>query len=280
MAESQSVTLAFEPSDERPIRTAYRLVYQGFDEQHAQNLAKKLGVKGAVRYDDSEEGPAYTIEGENASLDLLPICFIYTHQNREEGDGNSGGITEAEAREKAEAFLSERDLLPRDAEFEEASRSQDGSVSLTAVNKSFPILFFAFPLFPPFMISVGFSPKGEIASIMHCWPGYEAVGDYTLLSEREAHQAMLRNPTESAPGVSVTINSFILSYYTATDAEEGIRYLAPVYCAMGVREREMGQDDTGCIAPVPAIPESLMRRGYPDWAPQRDASTPFGTEIP
>lgn len=272
LAENQAVTLSFEPSDEKPVRTVYRLIRRESTQQYAEEMAQKLGVKGNARKDDSAESLTYTVQDENASVSVTEGCFMYVSSHS--GATPAPGLTEANAGDGAKSFLSERGLMPPDAIFGEASRSQDGSISVGAGNKSFPTLFAVFPIFPPFSISFSFDPQGSLDDIIYCWPDLEPVGDYPLLSEREAHQSALSNGTESAPGATVTINSFVLSYFTSTDAEGTTSYLVPVYCAMGVRHRESGEDETGCIAPVPAIPESQMRRGYPDWAPASDTPTP------
>ena len=273
MAENDAVTLTFEPSDQKTTGTVYRVVYPELNEQYAQEFASKLGVQGEVRYDDSAGYPVYKIEDGDVSLHVMQGGFNYFASNRPSFGQPSSDFSEAKATDKAKGFLSEHGLLPDDAEFGEASLSQDGSISVGAGNKSFPVLFAVFPYFPPFGISITFDPQGNIDDISYFWPNVEKVGEYPLLSEREAHQDMLSHPTESAQGTTVTITSFVLSYYTSTDAE-GTSYLVPVYCAMGVRDRKSGDDETGCIAPVPALPESQMRRGYPDWAPGKETPTP------
>ena len=261
MAPNQAVTLKFEPSDESGTRAVFRIASE-VDEQYMEEMAKKLGMEGKVHLDLSGDSPAYEVEDEDGTLTGFGVCVMYF--SKRSGSGQRANLSEAEASEKAWAFLSEHGLLPEDADSGGGSFLEEGSFEIEFSHRSFPVVFNSFPYIFPLLIYLNLNPQGEVDNFIYCWPELEEVGKYPLLSEREAHEDMLSNPTESAAGASVSITSFVLSYLTATDGEDN-SYIVPVYCAMGERHRDMGGDDEGCVAVVSAIPADLQRRGYPDW---------------
>ena len=97
-------------------------------------------------------------------------------------------LPDAEVRAIAEKYLSERQLLPPDAQFHHIDRETYGRANAVFAKSALglPGSLGAAPI-----IKVEVDDRGSIRHVVVEWPELESVGEYGIVSEKEAAQRLL-----------------------------------------------------------------------------------------
>ena len=138
-------------------------------------------------------------------------------------------LPDDEVRAIAEKYLSERQLLPFDAQFDHVVRDSPGLASAVFANSALGI-----PgnkgIAP--IITVGVDAKGEVKTIDVYWPQLESVGEYRIVLEKEASQRLLSGTWYmSTPGTdyaSETFGSVELTWWWKR-SDSGAMFIVPSY---------------------------------------------------
>jgi hypothetical protein len=223
----EDVRLSFELSEEERTITVYRVVpRQEADEEYARSIAERLGVIAEAKRDDVHGG--YDIESEMGAISV-PDRDGFTFRGTGESITPLPQFGEDELKQAAEEFLKQRDLLPPHAVFDNISRPDPSG-------KVVDVGFYDERVAPgtdvPFIIMS--YEDGTLARISYNWPQLEPVGEYPLVSEKEAFERVFRFG-EVYPAVlddPVELHSVFLFYY-GVETEEGETVLVPLYQFQG-----------------------------------------------
>jgi hypothetical protein len=219
------VKLSFELSEEQKAITVYRIApAKVADEDYAQSIAEKLGVIGELTKDNVGRG--YDVKGPLGEVSVNnQNGFTFAGTGEQIVAAPITQVEKDELGQAAESFLSERGLLPAHATFSGVSWA--GSVPAT------PDIGFVDERVSPAtdgpFIKVGLDEDGKVARISYHWVDLEPVGDYPLVSEKEAFERIFRIGVN--PAVShwpVELDSVSLFFY-GMETEENGTVLVPLY---------------------------------------------------
>jgi len=247
--QRSDVTLAIELSDERPIRTIFRaLPWQPADSEYAHSVAEKLGVVGEPK---QEADGSYIVKSELGEVEIRQSVgnFDYTPSVPKATSVSSAQPGDDELKAAAEAFLSGHDLLPQHARA--VSVSYNEYTSRRTVRIEDERLTPSLGLTP--FINVNFE-AGAVSSVGSRWQPIEALGDYPLLSEKEAFERLFKD--KGRIGImtdkAVTISSVQLAFHVTGNQEEGIPTFFPFYYFRGEKDSQ--------YAWVPAVPDKYLEK--------------------
>jgi len=232
------VILSFEPSEQERSATVYRTAPErDADEQYAESIANKFGVIGKPQKDNVSGG--YDVESEIGSVSV-PAQNGFSFARAATQQGSARTLGEDELRREAEAFLSERDLLPANARFSFADL-QRRDVYFENIQVS--------PGIGGPSIVVGFDEAGTVARVGYDWPDLEPVGDYPLVTEEEAFEHIFRGGVFVVfKHLPVEVDSVQVFFYEER-AEDNKSVYVPFY-------RFKGPDDQHIW--VPALPDEYI----------------------
>lgn len=231
------ITLAIRLSDEQQAVTVYQAApYREADDRYVESIATKLGIVGKPErnsdgvYEVDSGAGSVTVWGENN------FSFVRT-PSQETGTGTAG---DEELSRQAETFLSEYGLLPANAQFQSVD--------------SHRIVNFRNRLVSPGiggpLVDVVVDPNGVVTQFRYDWPDLIRLGDYPLLSEKQAFERIFEG------GVFVTfrhfpaqVDSVQLSFHEER-AENGENVYVPFYWFRG--------PDDGSIR-VPAVRDEYIQ---------------------
>jgi hypothetical protein len=260
------IELAFSPSSKTGEARAYRGIPPTLDADYAAAMAQKFGVAGTPEYSlyptlykdmsdilnrdaPRQPHPCYRVTSDAGTVEVLTEGIaIYEHKKTEQAP-TSRQLGEDQARGAAERYLSERGLLPGEAEIWLVTPPlSDGVIFVEFWHRDIRITR-SMPFFEELgnSITVGIEQTGDIADVSYYWPELVKLADYPLISERQAYQSIVDAfPTVETSSVTMTFASSELVYRSALDEQGNLLFL-PVYC---FKEADSGQY---CAAEVPAV---------------------------
>jgi hypothetical protein len=223
------VRLLFDPSAEQQTAPVYRIVPEQVGKEYARQVSQKFGLNGDPEFDEiveiapwSTKGPCYRVTvGETKLEVMLSGVVLYRARPNPPEDAGEFVLGDDELEAKAKDFLVEHGLLPDGAEPPQVTRS--GSMGFVEYRHQMPI-----DSSPPIYVGVAVDNDGNVVLLDQYWPELLKLGDYPVLSEREAYEEILQGNASSIPSGIVDLLSVSLVFQSAT-ATDGSRFLVPVY---------------------------------------------------
>ena len=223
------VRLLFDPSVEQQTAPVYRIAPEQIDEEYARQVSQKFGLNGDPEFDENVEiapwstkGPCYRVTAGETKLEVVLSGFVlYRARPNPPEDAGEFVLGDDEAKAKAKEFLSDHSLLPDGAKPPQVDHF--GSMGFVEYRHQMQI-----DSNPPIHVGVAVNNDGDVVLLYQYWPELQKLGDYPVLSEREAYEEILKGNASSVPSGIVDLLSVSLVFQSAT-AKDGTRFLVPVY---------------------------------------------------
>jgi hypothetical protein len=178
----EEVRLTFEPSEKTPTGTIYGAApWKGADEQYAQSIAEKFGVLGqAQRIGEDGSLLAKDSAGEVTVWHQNDFLFVSSLSQ------NTGAVTlaEDELLSIAKGYLSEHGVLPLNAVPGRTDKAGVAYFDNSLISPGFTS--------PSVMVVV--RADGAVLQVRVRWPDLQSLGDYPLLSQKQAFASIFENP--------------------------------------------------------------------------------------
>jgi hypothetical protein len=176
------VEASYDPSASTGTAEVYAAEAAQIDAGYAEKIADKLGISGKV----SDEGSAYSVEDDNASVDIEKRGNYVMYRKKEfpsDTAGEGEAPSDGEAKHIAEQFLRGLDLsVPGDWAKAEYLRDEFG-VDVVWRPSAFREIEIAIP---GLMLDVLVGNQGVVEGMHYYWQNLRPTGEYPLVSEADA----------------------------------------------------------------------------------------------
>ena len=217
----KGITTNLELSDERGTGNVYELEHREVTEETATRLAKRLGFEQSPEYD--ADWQAFIVESDEAELTINVMRITYQRKNLESSPDAS--LSDDDMVSRAKGQLKSWGLLPK-AELATTVKKREDGVTVEFRFAAAPAPDYEFG-----HIIVALTLGGEVSSLNYTWQEPHSLGEYPLISEKEAWERLQRcEGIVANQGSEVRFTKVRLSLEALpVEARSAFDYLFPVY---------------------------------------------------